>query len=40
MFLIAIKLFEKYGFIKEGERIKSKQIEGIYDNIILMGKEI
>lgn len=36
----AIKLFKKYGFVKEGERIKSRKIDGVYDNIILMGKEI
>lgn len=36
----AIKLFEKQGFKKEGERIKSRKLDGIYDNIVLMGKQI
>ena len=36
----AINLYRKIGFIEEGKRIKSRKIDGIYDNEILMGKFI
>ena len=34
----AIKLYEKNGFVIEGERKNSRKLDGIYDNEILMGK--
>lgn len=34
----AINLYKKIGFTEEGKRIKSRKIDGIYDNEILMGK--
>lgn len=36
----AINLYRKFGFFEEGKRIKSRKIDGIYDNEILMGKFI
>ncbi len=36
----AIKLYEKFGFVHEGKRIKSRKLDGIYDNLVMMGKEI
>jgi len=36
----AIKLYERYGFVQEGRRVKSRKLDGKYDNIILMGKFI
>lgn len=34
----AIKLYNKYGYNLEGTRLKSRKLDGEYDNIILMGK--
>lgn len=36
----AIKLYRKFGFFEEGKRLKSRKIDGMYDNEILMGKFI
>jgi ribosomal protein S18 acetylase RimI-like enzyme len=33
----AIKLYKKFGFQFEGKRIQAKKLEGIYDDIVLMG---
>jgi RimJ/RimL family protein N-acetyltransferase len=37
---IAISMYEKTGFIREGEKMDSRKIDGMYDNIILMGKKL
>ena len=37
---VAIRLYERFGFVIEGERVKGRKLDGIYDNILLMGKEI
>jgi ribosomal protein S18 acetylase RimI-like enzyme len=34
---IAIEFYKKFGFKEEGLLIKSRKIDGIYDNIIIMG---
>ena len=34
----AIKFYEKFGFQHEGRRIKSRKLDGEYDNLVLMGK--
>lgn len=36
----AIRLYEKFGFIHEGRKVKSRKLDGEYDNIILMGKQL
>jgi len=36
----AIALYEKFGFVLEGRRIKSRKLDGNYDNILEMGKFI
>lgn len=36
----AIALYEKFGFVLEGRRIKSRKLDGQYDNILEMGKFI
>lgn len=36
----AIRLYEKYGFSHEGRRVKSRKLDGEYDNIVLMGKQL
>lgn len=36
----AIKLYEKLGFVFEGRRVKARKLDGVYDNILLMGKFI
>jgi len=33
----AIKFYEKHQFFREGMRLKSRKIDGKYDNILLMG---
>ncbi len=37
---VAIELYEKYGFTYEGRREKSRKLDGEYDNIVLMGKQL
>jgi len=36
----AIALYEKMGFTMEGKRVKGRKLDGMYDNIVLMGKFI
>lgn len=36
----AIKLYESFGFVFEGKKVKGKFFEGQYDDIVLMGKFI
>ena len=36
----AIRLYEKFGFVYEGKRIKSRKLDGVYDNVVMMGKEV
>ncbi|MDA3809259.1 MAG: N-acetyltransferase [Spirochaetaceae bacterium] len=36
----AISLYERSGFVFEGERVKSRKMDGVYDNLVLMGKEL
>jgi len=36
----AVGLYEKFGFTIEGKRIKGRKLDGIYDNIVAMGKFI
>lgn len=36
----AIKLYEKFGFVYEGKRIRSRKLDGVYDNLLMMGKEV
>lgn len=36
----AIQLYSKYGFSQEGRKVKSRKLDGKYDNMILMGKFI
>jgi len=36
----AIKLYEKFGFVYEGKRIRSRKLDGVYDNLVMMGKEV
>ncbi len=38
--LPAVNLYKKAGFKIEGKRIKGRKLNGVYDNIILMGKFI
>ncbi len=38
--LPAVRFYEKMGFSIEGRRVKSRKLDGVYDNIILMGKFI
>ena len=35
--LPAVRLYMKMGFSVEGRRVKARKLEGVYDNIILMG---
>jgi ribosomal protein S18 acetylase RimI-like enzyme len=34
----AIRLYEEFGFTLEGRKVKSRKLDGTYDNILLMGK--
>ena len=34
----AIRLYEEFGFALEGRKVKSRKLDGTYDNILLMGK--
>lgn len=34
----AIALYRKFGFAEEGKRIKGRKLDGVYDNIVMMGK--
>lgn len=34
----AIKLYQKNKFIIEGEKVKSRKLDGKYDNLVLMGR--
>ena len=36
----AIRLYEKIGFVVEGEKKKARKLDGIYDNLVLMAKFI
>lgn len=36
----AIRLYEKFGFRHEGTRVKGRKLDGVYDDIVLMGKEL
>lgn len=36
----AIRLYEKYGFVHEGKRLRSRLLDGVYDNLVMMGKEL
>ena len=36
----AIKLYKSFGFFEEGKRLKSRKIDGRYENEVLMGKYI
>jgi ribosomal protein S18 acetylase RimI-like enzyme len=36
----AIRLYEKYGFVHEGKRLRSRMLDGVYDNLVMMGKEL
>jgi ribosomal protein S18 acetylase RimI-like enzyme len=36
----AIALYEKMGFTMEGKRVKGRKLDGLYDNIVMMGKFI
>ncbi len=36
----AMMMYAKEGFVVEGERMDSRKLDGIYDNIILMGKKL
>ncbi|HHW66566.1 GNAT family N-acetyltransferase [Defluviitalea raffinosedens] len=36
----ALKFYQKHGFFQEGRRVKSRKLDGQYDNIILMGRFI
>ena len=36
----AIRLYEKFGFVYEGKRIKSRKLDGVYDNVVMMVKEV
>ncbi len=38
--LPAVRFYKKMGFRVEGRRVKSRKLDGVYDNIILMGKFI
>jgi len=34
----AVNFYLKFGFTIEGKRMKSRKLDGVYDNILLMGK--
>lgn len=36
----AFKLYESFGFLVEGRKIKGRKIDGVYDNVIIMAKEL
>jgi RimJ/RimL family protein N-acetyltransferase len=36
----AIGMYENMGFVREGERIDARKIDGQYDNLVLMGKRL
>jgi ribosomal protein S18 acetylase RimI-like enzyme len=36
----AFKLYESFGFRVEGRKIKGRKIDGVYDNVIIMAKEL
>ena len=36
----AIKLYEKYEFIFEGKRENARKLDGDYDSVVLMGKQL
>ena len=38
--LPAVNLYKKAGFNIEGKRFKGRKLDGVYDNIVLMGKFI
>lgn len=37
---VAMELYAQEGFVLEGERVNSRKLDGVYDNIILMGKKL
>jgi RimJ/RimL family protein N-acetyltransferase len=37
---IAIRMYEKMGFVSEGERVDARKLDGKYDNLVLMGKRL
>lgn len=34
----AIRLYEKHGFVCEGKRIRSRKLDGVYDNLLMMAR--
>jgi ribosomal protein S18 acetylase RimI-like enzyme len=36
----AIKLYEKFGFVYEGKKMRSRKLDGVYENLVMMGKEV
>ncbi len=36
----AIGIYESMGFVREGERIDARKLDGQYDNVVLMGKRL
>lgn len=36
----AVAFYEKHGFVREGKRKRSRKLDGAYDDILLMGKEL
>jgi ribosomal protein S18 acetylase RimI-like enzyme len=37
---VAIRLYERMGFLCEGERVDARKLDGKYDNLVLMGKRL
>ncbi|MBN1533833.1 MAG: GNAT family N-acetyltransferase [Spirochaetes bacterium] len=37
---VALGMYQRAGFLREGERIDARKLDGRYDNIILMGKRL
>jgi ribosomal protein S18 acetylase RimI-like enzyme len=37
---VALGMYERAGFVVEGERIDARKLDGRYDNIVLMGKKL
>jgi len=38
--LNAFKLYESFGFLVEGRKIRARKIDGIYDNVIIMARQL
>lgn len=35
---LALRLYQEFGFVLEGRKVRSRKLNGVYDHILLMGK--